>query len=161
VGIKDQDQFWMQQALLQAEKAAALNEVPVGAVLVDSNNKLLATGHNKPISSNDPTAHAEICVLRHSSKLKGNYRLLGTTLYVTLEPCVMCVGAMIHARVKRLVYGAVEPKTGAIQSACHLLEDVSFNHNIEITSNVMSESCADILSTFFARRREEKRDLGK
>ena len=153
------DEYWMQLALEQAQAAAADNEVPVGAVLVDSNNKLLASGHNQPIRSHDPTAHAEIIVLREAAKNNKNYRLIDTTLYVTLEPCVMCVGAMIHARVKRLVYGAQEHKTGAIKSACQLLELTQFNHQIEIESGVLQQACANIMSKFFARRRAEKKLL--
>ena len=111
--VTKSDEHWMQMALEQASKGATYGEVPVGAVLVDRDNQLLAAGHNQPISSVDPTAHAEIIVLREAAKKNNNYRLIDTTLYVTLEPCVMCVGALIHARVKRIVYGAREPKTGA------------------------------------------------
>lgn len=147
----------MQLALQQAQQAASGDEVPVGSVLVSENNELLAAGHNQPVSSHDPTAHAEIIVLRSAAKKINNYRLINTTLYVTLEPCVMCVGAMIHARVKRLVYGAVEYKTGAIQSACKLLDETHFNHQIEIESGVLQQQCSDIMSDFFAQRRVEKK----
>lgn len=153
------DQYWMQLALQQAQMASDLNEVPVGAVLLGENDVLLASGHNQPIDRHDPTAHAEIMVLREAAKKNENYRLVNSTLYVTLEPCVMCVGAMIHARVKRLVYGAVEYKTGAIQSACHLLDDTPFNHQIQVESGILETQCADILSDFFARRRVEKKLL--
>ena len=149
----------MQLALEQAQAASAVNEVPVGAVLIDSNNNLLASGHNQPIGSHDPTAHAEIIVLREAAKNNKNYRLIDTTLYVTLEPCVMCVGAMIHARVKRLVYGAQELKTGAIQSACQILEDTRFNHQIDVESGILQQACSDIMSQFFSRRRAEKKLL--
>ena len=147
----------MQLALEQAQVAATENEVPVGAVLVSEHNELLAVGHNRPISSHDPTAHAEIIVLRQAAKNNKNYRLINTTLYVTLEPCVMCVGALIHARVKKLVYGAQEHKTGAIQSACQLLEKTVFSHQIEIESGILQQQCADIMSDFFSRRRAEKK----
>lgn len=147
----------MQLALQQARAAATVNEVPVGAVLVSEDDKLLAASHNQPISSHDPTAHAEIMVLREAARSNKNYRLISTTLYVTLEPCVMCVGAMIHARVKRLVYGAVEYKTGAIQSACQLLDETRFNHQIMVESGVMETQCAQVLTEFFARRRAEKK----
>jgi len=147
----------MQLALEQAYLAAESDEVPVGAVLVSEQDELLAAGHNQPISSHDPTAHAEIVVLREAAQNINNYRLINTTLYVTLEPCVMCVGAMVHARVKKLVYGAREHKTGAIQSACHLLDDAHFNHQIEIKSDVLQQQCADVMSAFFARRRSEKK----
>ena len=147
----------MQLALEQAQVAAAENEVPGGAVLVSEQNELLAVGHNRTIGSHDPTAHAEIIVLRQAAKNNKNYRLINTTLYVTLEPCVMCVGALIHARVKKLVYGAQEYKTGAIQSACQLLDETVFNHQIEIESGVLQQQCADIMSNFFSRRRAEKK----
>ena len=144
----------MAVALEEARRAADAGEVPVGAVLVDARQNLLAAGHNQPISAVDPTAHAEIRVIREGARNIGNYRLVDTTLYVTLEPCVMCVGAMIHARIGRLVYGATEYKTGAIQSAARLLDDVRFNHVIEVQSGVLEQPCREILSEFFARRRQ-------
>jgi tRNA(adenine34) deaminase len=147
----------MQLALEQAQLAASHNEVPVGAVLVSAEQELIAVGHNQPIRRHDPTAHAEIMVLRSAAAKIENYRLVDTTLYVTLEPCVMCVGAMIHARVGRLVYGANEYKTGAIQSACQLLEHTQFNHRIEVEGGVLQQSCATIMSEFFARRRIQKK----
>jgi tRNA(adenine34) deaminase len=159
VGIEQNDNYWMELALQQAQLAAEQGEVPVGAVLVDEGNNLLACGHNQPISANDPTAHAEVIALREAAKKLHNYRLVNSTLYVTLEPCVMCVGAMVHARVKRLVYGAVEYKTGAIESACQLLQTTSFNHSIEVSSGVLQEACATILSDFFAQRRAAKQTL--
>lgn len=154
----------MELALQQAQLAAEQGEVPVGAVLVDADNQLLACAHNQPISASDPTAHAEVVALRDAAKKLNNYRLVNSTLYVTLEPCVMCVGAMVHARVKRLVYGAVEYKTGAIESACQLLQTTRFNHTIEVSSGVLQERCAAILSDFFAQRRAAKqaaRELGQ
>lgn len=147
----------MQLALEQAHKAATLNEVPVGALLVNESNECIASGHNQPILSHDPTAHAEIVVLRDAARIVNNYRLINTTLYVTLEPCVMCVGAMVHARIKRLVYAATEYKTGAIVSSCQLLDNNQFNHQIEITSGVLQHSCAEVMSQFFERRRIEKK----
>jgi tRNA(adenine34) deaminase len=152
------DEYWMQQALLQAQQAAQKGEVPVGAVLVDCDNQLIAAAHNQPIGAHDPSAHAEIMVLRQAGIKNKNYRLIHTTLYVTLEPCVMCVGAMMHARVKRLVYGATEHKTGAIQSACNLLEQVEFNHSLECMGGVLQKPCADIMSDFFALRRQQKKE---
>lgn len=149
----------MELALQQAQQAAELGEVPVGSVLVDEDNQLISSGHNQPISSHDPTAHAEIVVLRNAAQQMSNYRLINTTLYVTLEPCVMCVGAMIHARVKRLVYGALEPKTGAIVSNCQLLDTATFNHQVEIKGGILEQECASILSQFFAQRRAAKRAL--
>lgn len=159
--INNTDEYWMQLALKQAEQAAELNEVPVGAVLVNEHNECIAAGHNQPILTHDPTAHAEIIVLRAAAKKVNNYRLINSTLYVTLEPCVMCVGAMVHARIKRLVYAATEHKTGAIQSSCRLLDQDQFNHKIQVTSGVLQQPCADIMSQFFARRREEKNKLKK
>ena len=157
INRENQHEFWMRQALQQAELAASVGEVPVGAVLVDANNQLLAAGHNSPIIKHDPTAHAEIVVLREAAQRLGNYRLVDTALYVTLEPCVMCVGAMIHARVNRLVYGATEHKTGAIESRVNLLEQALFNHQIDVQAGVLATPCADILSDFFRRRRAQKK----
>ncbi|MDH3632842.1 MAG: tRNA adenosine(34) deaminase TadA [Gammaproteobacteria bacterium] len=147
----------MQQALAQAQIAAERDEVPVGAVLVDSAGELIAAGHNQPISANDPSAHAEIVVLRAAAQKLGNYRLPDTTLYVTLEPCTMCVGAMVHARVGRLVYGAVEPKTGAIESAQQLFETGRFNHQPELETGVLANECSALLSQFFANKRLAKK----
>lgn len=155
------DEHWMKQALLQAQKAAEMGEVPVGAVLVEQDNQLLAASHNQPRATHDPTAHAEIMVLRQAGIKTKNYRLIDTTLYVTLEPCVMCVGAMIHARVRRLVYGATEYKTGAIESACNLLQQAKFNHQLEVLSGVLQQPCADIMSDFFLQRREQKKNFNK
>ena len=147
------DVAWMEQALAQAQIAAARDEVPVGAVLVNSAGELIAAGHNQPITSCDPSAHAEIVVLRAAAQKLENYRLPDTTLYVTLEPCTMCVGALVHARVGRLVYGAAEPKTGAIESAQRLFETGKFNHLPELKAGVMANECAALLSQFFAKKR--------
>lgn len=158
--VRDQatDEYWMSQALLQAKLAAELDEVPVGAVLINVNNELIAEGHNQPISANDPTAHAEIIVLRSAASKLNNYRLPNTTLYVTLEPCTMCVGALVQARVKRIVYGAVEPKTGAVESAHRLFSEGKFNHNPEISSGVRKQECSSLLSAFFEQKRRQKRN---
>lgn len=150
------DQKWMQLALQQAQKAASLGEVPVGAVLVDANNQLIASAHNAPISQHDPTSHAEINVLRKAAKILGNYRLVNTTLYVTLEPCIMCVGALLQSRIKRLVYAASEPKMGAIKSQFQLL-DSQHNHVIAISDGVLREPCSELLSDFFKARRKQKK----
>ena len=147
------DEDWMRQALQQAKFAAELDEVPVGAVLVDAGGELLATGHNQPIRNHDPTAHAEIITLRVAAQKLGNYRLPGTTLFVTVEPCTMCVGALIHARVDKVVYGTSEPKTGAVESAHRLFETGSFNHYPDIKGGVLAADCAAILTDFFAARR--------
>jgi tRNA(adenine34) deaminase len=150
------DAAWMQQALAQAQIAAERDEVPVGAVLVDAAGDLIAAGHNQPISACDPSAHAEIVVLRAAAQKLGNYRLPDTTLYVTLEPCTMCVGALVHARVGRLVYGAAEPKTGAIESAQRLFETGKFNHQPELKAGVLANECSALLSQFFAKKRSAR-----
>ena len=147
----------MSEALTLARQAAEKDEVPVGAVLINEDNELIASGHNQPISACDPTAHAEIVVLREAAKKLNNYRLPGTTLYVTLEPCTMCVGALVQARVKRIVYGAVEPKTGAIESAHCLFDEGGFNHKPEIKGGVLADQCSSLLSDFFKMKRQQKR----
>jgi tRNA(adenine34) deaminase len=146
------DEQWMRYALNRALQAAHLGEVPVGAVLV-RDDELLAEGFNQPITTNDPTAHAEIIVLRRAAAQLKNYRLNGTTLYVTIEPCLMCVGAMVHARIARLVYGTVEPKAGAIESAVRALEHPTLNHRFEVTGGVLADEARDIMQSFFQDRR--------
>ena len=146
------DERWMSRALEYARRAWEEGEVPVGAVLV-LHGEELSGGWNRPISSSDPTAHAEVDAIRAASARLGNYRLTGTTLYVTLEPCVMCVGALIHARVGRLVYGAVEPKTGAVESRFRLLAPGLHNHAPEVTGGVLVEECGELLRGFFRERR--------
>ena len=144
---------WMEHALALASRAEAAGEVPVGAVLV-KDGECIAEGWNQPIGRHDPTAHAEIMALRAAGEALRNYRLTGTTLYVTLEPCSMCVGAMIHARVARLVFGATDPRTGATGGAIELLQAPIHNHRIEVTGGVLEERCADQLRAFFRRRRQ-------
>lgn len=156
-GQPKDDVFWMQQALEQAQLVADRDEVPVGAVLVDKTGERIAGGHNQPIASHDPTAHAEIMVLREAAKRQQNYRLPDTTLYVTLEPCTMCVGALVQARVGRLVYGATEPKTGAIESAHRLFDDGQFNHYPEVQGGVLESACSALMSAFFEQKRRLKR----
>lgn len=146
------DQFWMQHALELAKQAAAEGEVPVGAVLV-RNNEVLGEGWNRPIAGHDPTGHAEINALRAAASKISNYRLVDTTLYVTLEPCVMCAGAIIHARIKRVVYGATEPKTGAVVSVFDVLTDQRHNHRPEVTGDILAGECARQLQEFFKARR--------
>lgn len=155
MGVAAED--WMRRALEEARKSAALGEVPVGAVLVDDGDRLVAAGHNQPIGARDPSAHAEIVVLRAAAQKLDNYRLPGCTLYVTIEPCVMCVGALVHARVQRLVFGAAEPRTGAIESAHRLFENGEFNHRPEIVSGVLADECAGLMTEFFAARRKLKK----
>ena len=147
------DNAWMRAALAQAQIAAEMNEVPVGAVLVDANGELLAAGHNQPISACDPSAHAEIVTLRQAALKLDNYRLPDTTLYVTLEPCTMCVGALVHARVKRLVYAAREPRSGAIESAQQLFETGEYNHRPEIEGGLLAAESSELLTAFFKARR--------
>jgi tRNA(adenine34) deaminase len=147
------DVAWMQQALAQAEAAEALDEVPVGAVLIRESGELLAVGHNRTISQSDPCAHAEIEALRAAGKALGNYRLLGTTLYVTLEPCAMCAMALVHARVKRVVFAAADPKTGACGSVFDLIADRRHNHRIEVQGGLLAEQAGSRLSAYFKAKR--------
>lgn len=151
------DQFFMNYALTLADKAEALGEIPVGAVLVDENNQIIGEGWNLSISQSDPTAHAEIVALRNAAQYIQNYRLLNTTLYVTLEPCTMCAGAILHSRIKRLVFGAADYKTGAVGSRFHFFDDYKMNHMLEIQGGVLAEKCGQKLSDFFKRRREQKK----
>ena len=147
------DHYWMQQALVQAQLAMMANEVPVGAVLVDQNNQLIAAAHNQPIMDHDPSAHAEILCLRRAAQATANYRLLKTTLYVTLEPCAMCAGAMIHARIQRLVFGAYDVRAGSVSSVMQLLDQTAFNHRIDWQGGVLAKPCGQILKDFFQMRR--------
>jgi tRNA(adenine34) deaminase len=140
----------MHEALAEARSAAG--EVPIGALLVHD-GRILARAGNRTIRDNDPTAHAEVVVLREAARLLGNYRLAGSTLYVTIEPCSMCAGAMIQARVPRLVYGADDPKGGAVRSCFQILSHPSLNHQVEVTSGVLAAECAAIIQSFFAGRR--------
>jgi len=143
----------MRQALDCARAAGAQGEVPVGAVLIGANGEVLARAANAPIASHDPTAHAEIVALRAAGQAQRNYRLPGCTLYVTLEPCAMCVGALVHARIARLVYAAADPKTGACGSVLDLTAGPGFNHRIAVTGGVLQEESAELLRRFFAERR--------
>ena len=145
---------WMELALEQARLAQAMSEVPVGAVLVQD-DQLIASAHNQPIYSNDPTAHAEIQLLRAAGKQLNNYRLPNTTLYVTLEPCTMCLGAMIHARVSRIVFGAYDQKTGVCGSCTDLSTSQCFNHTIAIEGGVLANDCKQLLQEFFKKRRKK------
>ncbi len=146
------DQKWMRESLEQARRAGELGEVPVGAVLTEA-DALIAAAGNSPIRLNDPTAHAEILALRAAAAAKGNYRLPGTTLYVTLEPCIMCMGAILHARIGRLVFGALDPKTGAVQSCYMIGSDGLLNHRLEITSGILDTECSILLKNFFQAKR--------
>ena len=146
---------WMQQALAQAEQAQQLGEVPVGAVLVDAQGQLLATGFNRTIIDHDPTAHAEIVALRAGAKQVQNYRLPGASLYVTLEPCAMCLGAMLHARLARVVFGAPDPKTGVCGSVLNLALEKQLNHHTQVEGGVLAQECGDTLRQFFKERRSK------
>lgn len=146
------DQHWMRRALDLAAAGAAAGEVPVGCVIVHA-GEVIGAGWNRPIGAHDPTAHAEIVALRAAAQRLTNYRLIDTTLYVTLEPCVMCIGAMVHARVGRLVYGAPDPKTGAVESAFRLLEGDLHNHRVAVTGGVLADQCGVLLRDFFRARR--------
>ncbi len=148
----DIDIKWMNRALELARKAEAEGEVPVGAVLV-RDGELIGEGWNRPIAAHDPTAHAEIQAMRDAAQRIGNYRLLDTTLYVTLEPCPMCAGAMVHARVGRLVFGATDPRTGAAGSVFDLLQSDALNHQLAVDDGVLAEACGDLLRSFFQRKR--------
>ncbi|MEO8407522.1 MAG: tRNA adenosine(34) deaminase TadA [Oxalobacteraceae bacterium] len=146
------DAFFMAQALEQAQKAWDLGEVPVGAVLV-KDGQIVALGCNQPIAAQDPTAHAEIMALRAAAQVVGNYRLPGCDLYVTLEPCAMCAGAIMHARLSRVIFGAPDPKTGACGSIIDLFAQENLNHHTEVVSGVLAQQCSTLLKNFFAQRR--------
>jgi tRNA(adenine34) deaminase len=150
------DEDFMRLAIEAAGRAQALGEVPVGAVLV-KDGEVIATGFNQPIGRHDPTHHAEIAALRAGAEALGNYRLPGCTLYVTLEPCVMCAGAMMHARLARVVFGASDPKTGACGSVVNLFAEDRLNHHAEISGGVLADECGTMLSNFFAERRRMAR----
>jgi tRNA(adenine34) deaminase len=149
---ENDDIRWMEHALALAERGAEEGEVPVGAVLI-SGGEILGEGWNRPISLHDPTAHAEIIAMRAAARKLANYRLAGSTLYVTLEPCLMCAGAIVHARVARLVFGAHDPKRGAIDSTTHAFEAPGLNHRPEIVGGVLEQRCGGCLQAFFRARR--------
>ena len=147
-----EDERFMREAIYQAEAAACLGEVPVGAVVVHE-NAIVGRGFNSPIGDQDPSAHAEIVALRDAARRLGNYRLPGCALYVTLEPCAMCAGALLHARVKRVIYGARDPRGGAHGSVLDLFAEKKLNHHTEVVGGVLAEACGRLLSDFFAERR--------
>lgn len=153
------DLFFMRHALQQAEKAREMGEVPVGCVIV-KDEKIIAEGWNQPISQHDASAHAEVMAIRAAGQHMQNYRLPQTTLYVTLEPCTMCAGLMIHSRIQRLVFGASEPKTGACGSVFQVLSDQRHNHQIEVQGGIMQEACVEMIKRFFAERRRMKKWSG-
>ena len=159
MGVASVDSDFMREALALAQQAAARGEVPVGAVVV-SDGTVIGRGFNCPISRADPTAHAEIRALREAATALGNYRLVGGTLYVTLEPCAMCAGAIMHARIRRVVYGAADPKSGACGSIVDLFAEHRLNHHAEVTAGVLAEECGNMLSAFFATRRNRRPEAG-
>lgn len=146
------DELWMEEALRAAQRALEAGEVPVGAVVV-CEGRILGRGWNRNIGDCDPTAHAEIVALREAAAAVGNHRLAGCDLFVTIEPCPMCAGALVHARIKRLVYGADDPKAGAVQSVLQVLNHPRLNHQMEVRGGVLAGRCADLLQTFFKNRR--------
>ncbi len=148
------DEFYMHRALDQAREGLAAGEVPVGAVVVGPAGEIVGAGFNAPISGHDPSAHAEIRALRDAARRLGNYRLEGCTLYVTLEPCLMCTGAIIHARIARLVYGAAEPRTGMVESKANLFAQPWHNHRVMVEGGVLAARAAKLLKAFFEARRE-------
>ena len=148
-----EDEKWMQIAISEANLAKNLGEIPVGAVIIQ-NDKLIAKAHNQPILNHDPTAHAEVIALRKAGKKLNNYRLAGSTLYVTLEPCVMCLGAIMHARIDRIVFGASDPKTGVCGSKADLTSEAFFTHKVKVDGGVLEEESRVILQTFFKSKRK-------
>ena len=158
--MNEQDEYWMRRAMALAARAEQEGEVPVGALVV-LDGQCIGEGWNQSIGSHDATAHAEIMALRQAGQAIGNYRLLECTLYVTLEPCMMCAGAMVHSRIRRLVYGAFDAKTGAVDSVLRLLATPGLNHQVVWQPGVLAEACATQLSRFFQRRRAEKKAARK
>lgn len=152
-----EDLHWMERAISLAAQGEALGEVPVGAVIVQD-GEILGEGFNQPISSCDPSAHAEIVALRQAAARVNNYRLVNSTIYVTLEPCTMCVGALVHARISRLVYGTLEQKAGAVVSKARLLDSDYFNHKVNYSGGLLAQQCQHQLSNFFAKRRAQQRE---
>ena len=146
------DTHWMREALLLAREAESHGEVPVGSLVV-LNDEVIGRGYNRTISDNDPSAHAEIVALREAGSHSDNYRIPGSVLYVTLEPCAMCVGAMVHARIERVVFGASDPKTGAAGGRIDLVQQPIHNHRVEVTAGILADECSSVLRSFFQKRR--------
>lgn len=153
----DQDRIFMKMALRQAEKAAQIGEVPIGAVVVGPDNQLLAAGFNQSISLNDPSAHAEMMAIRQAASHLANYRLSNCTLYVSLEPCAMCMGAILHSRIKRVVFAASDPKTGACGSVISLQSESRLNHHCTVTQGVLADEAATLIKNFFKALRQSKK----
>ena len=146
------DELWMEEALREAHRALALGEVPIGAIVV-RDGLVVGRGWNRPLADNDPTAHAEVLALREAGRTVGNYRLLDCDLYVTVEPCAMCAGAMTHARIRRLIYGAEDAKAGAVHSMLQVLNHPRLNHKVEVSAGVLAARCVDLVQTFFREKR--------
>ncbi len=153
--VEETDEFWMQKAIKAAETVRDFDEIPIGACLIDKAGEILAIAGNRTITTSDPTAHAEILVLREAGAKIGNYRLTETVLYTTIEPCAMCAGALVNARVKRLVFGAHDEKYGAVESIFRLCDTSSLNHQIEITSGVLADECRKLMQDFFRQKRNQ------
>lgn len=153
LNLEDRDISFMEIALAEARLAQERGEVPVGAVIVDKNGNILARAGNRSIGDNDPSGHAEMAAIRIAGKMVDNYRLPGTTLYATIEPCVMCAGAIIHARISRLVFGATDPKAGAVISQYRIGIDRKLNHQFEVQGGILEKECAELLTSFFKRKR--------
>ncbi len=147
------DEYYMNLAISEAKKASESDEVPVGAVMIDKSHQIIGKGYNCPITSHDPSSHAEMNAIRMASKTMNNYRLVGTTLYVTLEPCIMCMGAIIHARVRRVVFGVKDPKWGAAVSLYQFADDRRLNHHPEIVSGILEEQTRHLIKDFFINKR--------
>lgn len=158
MSLRGEDEHWMQHALSLAQLAQEKGEVPIGALIV-RDNEIIGQGHNCPIATNDPTAHAEIQAIRAASQFDKNYRLTNTTLYVTLEPCAMCAGAIIQARINRVVFGTADPRTGAAGSVFNVLQNPTLNHRCETLSGVLQQNCAELLKAFFRKKRIFALDL--
>ncbi|MGD8210848.1 MAG: tRNA adenosine(34) deaminase TadA [Desulfobacterales bacterium] len=151
--MADTHEKFMETALQEAKKAGKIGEVPVGAIVVSENGEIIATAHNQPIKRVDPTAHAEMLALQKAALAINNYRLLNTTLYVTVEPCIMCMGAVVHARISRLVFGTTDPKWGAAGSLYNYAEDDRLNHRVEIIPHVRADDCRRLMQNFFRSKR--------
>ncbi len=149
------DEYYMTLAIEQAKRAEKLDEVPVGAVIIDASGNLISVGHNRPITSCDPTGHAEMVAIRSAAEKLGNYRLGNTRLYVTIEPCIMCMGAIIHARMAKVIYGASDPKWGAAGSLYDFSSDTRLNHNLEIVSGVCLNETREMIKSFFRKKRSK------
>jgi len=154
VPLESHDQFYMRLAIAEARKAEREGEVPVGAILV-RDRRIIGVGHNRPIGLVDPTAHAEILALRQAASRTGNYRLPGTTLYATVEPCAMCAGSLVHARVSRLVFGTLDPRAGAVKTHFQIVTEPALNHRVEVTGGVLEQECRSLLQCFFRERRQK------